>query len=256
MEPNKNIVNKKIIVIVALIIIAFGAFWLLNKNNQPNNGQIQNDQNPNVSQNISTSTATTSITIEDIDNPNLNDPKEVAWQLFQKYLTFNKNHDLEGVRGVVYKIAPICADPTKKVDCEKRMDQAYYYGSALKKSDFVNVWSDSKQTILSSDFKIEQDDETISRVRSIIFFVKQNDGFKMLSFSPFKGAVSQKGSASNEELHDRVVIYTEDKDEDGISDYNEQCLGVTEGQTCIKTDPKLRDTDHDGYWDGVEVLMK
>jgi hypothetical protein len=190
--------------------------------------------------------------------PLSNDPKDVAWAVFQKYLAYNKNLDLESVKSVVYKVASVCEDPKTTIDCQSRMNSAYQFGNALKKEDFVNIWSDKNQTILSTDFHVEEDDVSIGRFRSIIFFIKDESGnFKLLSFSPFKGAAASKDTtASRKEIDDRLVTYTEDNDQDGIADYDEECLAVKEGQTCVKTNQKLRDTNGDGLWDGVEALMK
>lgn len=184
-------------------------------------------------------------------------PKDVAWALFQKYLEYNKDQNLEGVKSVVYKVAAVCNDPKTLIDCKARMGAAYSYGSTLKKEDFTNIWSDEKQIILSTDFEVEEDDVSIGRTRSIIFFVKDEAGdLKMLSFSPSKGAVASKDTAaSRQEIDDRLIIYTEDKDQDGIADYHEQCLDATTEEVCIKTDPKLRDTNGNGLWDGVETLI-
>ena len=188
--------------------------------------------------------------------PLSNDPKDVAWELFQKYLSYNKSKNLEGVRSIVYRVAPVCEDSQTRIECEGRMGAAYAYGSTLRKADFVNAWTDERQTILSTDFKIEADDSAIARNRAIIFFLRDASGdLKLLSFSPVKGAVASRGPASEEELTDRIIIYTEDKDEDGISDYEEECIGAPEDQNCVKTSPKLRDTDGDGLWDGIEVLI-
>lgn len=202
--------------------------------------------------------------IINITLPLSNDPKDVAWALFQKYLQFNKDQNLEGVKSVVYKISSVCNDPKDTIDCKARMGNAYKYGSALKKEDFVNVWSDEKQIILSTDFKSQEDDYTASRARSIIFFIKDETGnqpagetsLKMLSFSPFKGATTPKGTASEQEVKDRLIIYTEDTDQDGIADYIEQCIPADTKDTCIPTNPKIRDTYGDGYWDGIRALMK
>ena len=165
---------------------------------------------------------------------------------------------MEGVKSTVYKVASVCADPKTRIDCEARMGAAYSYGSAFKKEDFTNIWNDEKQIILSTDFEVKEDDISISRTRSIIFFIKDGAGdLRMLSFSPSKGAVAGKDTtASRQEIDDRLIIYTEDKDQDGISDYQEQCLDTKEGEICIKTDPKIRDTNGNGLWDGVEALMK
>lgn len=187
--------------------------------------------------------------------PLSNDPKDVAWALFQKYLGYNKIQDLDGVRSTVYKVASVCDDPKTTIDCKARMSLAYQYGSALKKEDFVNVWSDEKQIILSTDFKTEENVDTLRRTRSIIFFVIDDTGdIRMLSFSPFKGAITSKGAASKEEFDYRILRYTEDKDKDGAMDYHEECLDAKEGEACTKTNPKVRDTDGDGWWDGVEAL--
>ena len=59
-----------------------------------------------------------------------------------------------------------------------------------------------------------------------------------------------------EELENRLVRFTEDKDFDGKEDYLEECLSGTQTENCTKTDPKIRDTDQDGLWDGIETLIK
>lgn len=195
--------------------------------------------------------------VPDITLPLSNAPKDVAWAVFQKYLEYNRNRNLEGVKNTVYKIASVCEDIKTRVDCEARMGLAYQYGSALKKENFVNVWDDEKQIILSTDFKIQEDNSTIGRNRAIIFFIRdESNNLRMLSFSPFKGAVTSKGVASKEELDYRIVRYTEDNDEDGVADYEEECLNTPGDLSCVKTNPKIRDTDGDGWWDGVEVLMR
>ena len=190
--------------------------------------------------------------------PLANDPKTLAWNLFQKYVGFNKARDLDGVKSVVYKIAAVCLDPKTRIDCEARMGAAYEYGSALKKEDFVNVWSDERQTILVTDFWTEESSayESIGRFRSIIFFVKDDQGvLKLLSFTPSQGGATSKGSASDAELQGRIVRWTEDNDKDGLADYGEECLATNDSDECTKTNPRSRDTDSDGLWDGTEFFM-
>lgn len=191
--------------------------------------------------------------------PLSNDPLDIAWATFTKYLAFNKEQNLAGVKSVVYKVASVCDDPKTLIDCKARMGSAYSYGSNLKKADFVNVWQDEKQIILATDFWLESstDLDQYGRFRSIIFFVKGADGeWKLLSFSPTKGGATNKGSASQAEVDDRIIHYTEDNDKDGLADYEEECLNKPNDLTCLKTSPKLRDTNGNGLWDGVEALMK
>ena len=70
------------------------------------------------------------------------------------------------------------------------------------------------------------------------------------------GNATNKGAANQEEVDTRLIIYTEDKDKDGIADYIEECIPADIKDTCVPTNPKIRDTDGDGLWDGVEALMK
>ncbi|MEK7200627.1 MAG: hypothetical protein AAB672_00645 [Patescibacteria group bacterium] len=242
---------KKIITItgiIALILVLFFVFRNTSLAPVVNNNSGTNTEKIKIDPNIPGQTL-----------PLSNDPKDVAWALFQKYLAFNKARDFEGVKSVVYKIASVCTDPKTRIDCEARMNSAYQYGSTLKKEDFVNIWSDENQIILSTDFWLESIEklDQYGRFRSIIFFVKGADNeWKLLSFSPTMGNATNKGAANQEEVDTRLIIYTEDKDKDGIADYIEECIPADIKDTCVPTNPKIRDTDGDGLWDGVEALMK
>lgn len=183
-------------------------------------------------------------------------PRGIAWRAFEKYLEANKAKDLETLKTLVYKVAPVCEDPETLADCKSRMNLAYEYGVALKKKSFTNVWEDQKQLILTTDFWTEENETAFGRFRSIIFFIKTESGeLKLVSFSPFKGARLSKGEASIEELTDRAIRYTEDNDMDGLADYDEECLDEKTKATCTKTDIRSRDTDQDGLWDSLEALM-
>lgn len=242
---------KKIIVLLIILVAVLSGFYVI-KNNENVDPTLQTDP-----ENIGKITINPEV--PDITLPLSNDPKDAAWNLFQKYLEYNKTRNLAGIKSVVYKIAPVCEDPKTRIDCEARMGAAYSYGNAFKKSDFVHFWSDEKQAILATDFWIEnnKDMNLIGRFRSIIFFLKDEAGnLKMLSFSPTQGGATGRGEASEEELTARVTRWSEDTDQDGIADYNEECLGAKEGEVCNKTNPKMRDTDGDGLWDGVQALIQ
>jgi hypothetical protein len=249
--------RNKILYVIVVILVATGLFVVLNRGNKtsniPANGLVA-EQSNQIDQSGNSSVVPQ---LPNITLPFSSAPKDVAWDLFQKYLEFNRKRDLEGVRSTVYKVAPVCDDPKGRLDCEARMGLAYNYGSALKKEDFVNVWNDQYQIILSTDFKIQEDDTAISRKRGIIFFIRNENGdLKLLSFSPSKGAFSTKGDAPKEEIDARIIRWSEDNDNDGIADYSEECLDAQDKNTCTKTDPKKRDTNGNGWWDGVEALMK
>ncbi len=241
---------KKIIYLVPVVAIILVAVWVGTRKGVPPpvTTVVEEENTPLVEE----------PTLPDQTLPLSSDPKTLAWNIFQKYVSYNKAHNLEGVKSVIYKLSPVCSNPAKKVECEARMDAAYEYGSEMNKGDFVNVWTDSKQTILSTDFWLETSKETDSfgRFRSTMFFVKDTEGnLKLLSFNPTQGGATVKGSATQEEIDTRIIRYTEDNDQDGRADYDEECLAVTKGTVCTKTNPSLRDTDGNGWWDGVDTLL-
>lgn len=244
--------KKKIILAILFIALLVGAF-ILSKNKAPvevveDGKQVDETgkENPEVVQNTPTSQS------------DFVDPKTEAWILFQKYLTYNKENNLDGVKSTVYKISTMCNTPKPSDECNSRMSSAYLYGADLKKVDFINVWSDSKQIIISTDFWVEDSDDMnlIGKFKTMIFFVRDEGGnLRLLSFNPSKGGATGKGTASSEELNERIDRWTEDLDMDGVADYEEECLHKPNDATCTKTNPKERDTDSDGWWDGTEAIM-
>lgn len=250
--------NKKTIIFVVGILAIIALFWAFNSKLAFSPTATSTPQTSEENNQTDEQSGDTGILVPEQTLPFSNAPKDVAWAVFQKYLSYNKDKNLEGVKSVVYKVAPVCEDSKTRIDCEARMGSAYSYGSALKKEDFTNVWNDEKQIILSTDFWLEsaKDLDQYGRFRSILFFVKGADNnWKLLSFSPYAGGAVNKGAASQEEIDSRLIIYTEDNDKDGMADYEEECLNKPNDSTCIKTSPKLRDTDGDGLWDSVEALM-
>lgn len=247
--------NKKIIIIIGILALALILFFVFKNVSFAPVAETPQEGTPETNvEKIKIEPSMPGITL-----PLSNDPEDVAWAVFQKYLGYNKDQNLEGVRSMVYKVASVCNDPKTTIDCKARMGLAYQYGSVLKKEDFVNIWSDEKQIILSTDFWLEssKDLDQYGRFRSIIFFVKGADNnWKLLSFSPTKGGATNKGAASQEEVDARVIRYTEDNDKDGIADYEEECLNKPDDLNCVKTNTKIRDTNGDGWWDGVEALIK
>ena len=48
-----------------------------------------------------------------------------------------------------------------------------------------------------------------------------------------------------------------DSDEDGIVDKDEKCEGAAQyDPRCTKTDPNKKDTDGNGWWDGIDAQLK
>ncbi|MBI2673822.1 MAG: hypothetical protein HYX23_00900 [Candidatus Zambryskibacteria bacterium] len=74
-----------------------------------------------------------------------------AWNIFQNYLKFAKNHDLIGIRSLSHQISATCNDPAKENDCFALMDSVYSFASPLKLSDFNHIQSDERQIVMYTD---------------------------------------------------------------------------------------------------------
>lgn len=248
--------NKKIVLIVsllALVLVIFLTSKYLPKKSPATD--LTNTETQTLDEEVVASSTKPASTNQSATQTT----KEIAWNLFQKYLSYNKDLNLSGVKSTVYKVAEICNTVEPTQDCKDRMNSAYSYGSAFEKNKFTNVWSDEKQIILSTDFWTEEIKELkqYGRFRSIIFFIKDKDGaWKMLSFSPFQGKTIDGNGLSSEEVSEKAILYTKDEDKDGVADYDEECSNQPEGSKCIKTNSELRDTDLDGLWDGTDLLVK
>jgi hypothetical protein len=221
-------------ILILVIILGLGAIWYgwHNKAEAP----IQ----PVAGEENSTSTP---VVIEEKPVVNLTG-EELAWQVFQNYLAYNKAHDLEKVKSVVYKISPICESPASTTECFARMDAAYEFGSKMKKAGMVNYWEDAKQAILSSEPKLVDNEKTIGYSKEIIYFVKVGGQLKLLRFYPSKTiALPKEGALDLEGIRIAAENGIADEDQDGLEDARDN-------------NPNKKDADGDGWWDGTEVQME
>ena len=103
----------------------------------------------------------------------------------------------------------------------------------LSTETIEHYWKDKKQTIINTNSN------------ATIFYIRDSEGnAKILVIST-------------------STYYTEDiptdTDQDGRYDEDENCTSTYYNifeEDCIKTDASKRDTDEDGYWDGIEVEAK
>jgi hypothetical protein len=188
-----------------------------------------------------------------------------AFNTLSGYQAALKNHDVSGLKTYSYKVSDTCQNTASTTECFARMDTAAGMVAQFfaNKAAFTNVWFDNKQTILSTDYKLEDatTSPTASENRSIMFFARDNSGhLKVIYFSqPYDSIVWTKiGGATDE---NQVVLALKnmiiDSDSDGLTDQTENCtfLGV-DPATCVKTDPNKRDTNKDGWWDSTEIFVK
>jgi len=241
--------NKIIIAIVVVVLAGLGFYFFQNRGSAP---VVEIEHN-------ATSTPETGTKLTNFD---------LAWNVLQQYLAYAKAHDVAGVEKLSYQLTDSCKkyneSEANKTDCDARMNTVYNFGYSFKKSDFIYEWSDKKQIILSTDWAVSGEADYSARMRSIIFFIVDGSTIKVLSFKPAQGTIVSKFDKkegepevklSEAEVQRRLVEFTEDKDKDGIEDFVEQCLGSSNTKDCVKTDPTKRDSDRDGWWDGVEALF-
>lgn len=186
--------------------------------------------------------------------------RDQAWIVLNQYLAYAKAKNIEGLKTVSYQLSDSCKNYTvseeNKKDCDAKMETVAFLGQELKKERFIYTWSDKKQIILATDFRNEENDVRISKSRGIVYFVIDSNGsIKLLSFNHAKGAFIDKANFPKEQWEERLTTFTADKDEDGKEDYLETCSSATQIKGCVKTDPTKKDTNGNGWWDGIEVLF-
>jgi hypothetical protein len=189
-------------------------------------------------------------------NPSL---KSEALEVFGHYLTSAKAHDKEGLGQAAYKLSNTCLDDSQKDNCEALMDNAYFFGSDISTSTLTHEWQDEQQLILSSDFEVSTSTgtSTIAYIRNIVYFgLNKGTEPKIIYFSPADGAAFRIGTSTEEEVILKLKAKVKDTDEDGVPDVVETCQDSQLDETCQKTDPKKRDTDGDGWWDGTEKFLR
>ncbi|MEK7175912.1 MAG: hypothetical protein AAB695_00875, partial [Patescibacteria group bacterium] len=88
----------------------------------------------------------------DLNFPGLfpdNDPiKTEAWNVFERYLEFAKNHDLTGLKALSHQTSGACADPAQEETCFALMDGIYKIGKTFDRSGFKYKAADARQIIM------------------------------------------------------------------------------------------------------------
>jgi ABC-type Na+ efflux pump permease subunit len=174
------------------------------------------------------------------------------WAVFDKQKEYGQAKDFGGYMSLSYNQYPAC---TNKAECDMIFEIVNAVADSINKNEYVNKWEDSKQIILSTKVKKTDTSTERSYRKDYLFFVKDSNGnVKVLGNSSSGLSISKSGSNStNEAQTAELEISVLDTDQDGISDIKEKCEGASQyDKSCKKTDPTKRDTDGDGWWDGVE----
>lgn len=182
---------------------------------------------------------------------------KLAWTVFSEYLSAAKAHDINKLKEFSRELSSTCSDPTKTKECNLLMDDVATVGATLHEEDFTHILFDDKQIILSTDFKKEDYSQLRGYAHSVIYFTRDGLGNPLVTgFGPTQGRYLAKlPNQAEAELEAALAERLIDADKDGISDFVESCLEVEKDKTCTKTDPTRRDTDGNGYWDGIEYFF-
>jgi hypothetical protein len=131
----------------------------------------------------------------------------------------------------------------------------YNENMKLNKADFVNKWQDDKQAIFSTNPVRTETADSNGYTQTKISFIKDNGAWKILLISPSNSWSVLKSTGASGEKDLQAMI--SDSDKDGLTNWEETCSGANHYNTsCVKTDPNKRDTNGNGWWDGIEIDMK
>lgn len=249
--------NKQLLAALAvLIIVIFGIFLLTQRD-----GSLPVAPAP-ATTTAGASTATTTPTpatttvksiITSIFKPTaaVFDPRD-PWQVLAKYFSYAKAHDIAGIKSLSYQQSTACSNAKKQEECFALIDGVYAFKDRLKPDLFPEKREDAKQLALLGPI-VKDDSLGYGYKQGIIIFTKTAAGeLRLLTFNPDRGWYLMVDSADqNIEGHEsRVRTMMEDADQDLKDDREEACVG--EADDCVITDVTKRDTDGDGWWDGVE----
>lgn len=182
------------------------------------------------------------------------------WNIYSQYLKFAKNQDRDSLKKVSYQLSQACTPTPVTDECKSKMSAVYEAGKSITRNDFSEVWSDQKQAIVLSEAKKLEDSQSVGYQKSIIIFAKNSQGqYGLLALDPQRSWLAKKSATTtNESLYKTVGDSMIDSDKDGVTDDFEKCIfpdSLIILSDCIKTDPSKRDTNGDGWWDGVGMYV-
>ncbi|MFH0856619.1 MAG: hypothetical protein V1860_01845 [bacterium] len=172
-----------------------------------------------------------------------NNYSTLIWEFLDEYKgIINKNGTtLDNLKKYVYNSSEIsylsaeeCASLFPNISIEECNQEIFNMGSGKESLNKItnnnsDIYADKNQGIIFSNMESGN---------TKIYIVKNNDQWKLLKI--------YTSSSSDSDL-----------DHDGISNEEEKCEGIyAYTSDCIPTDPKNKDTNSDGWWDGIEKAME
>jgi hypothetical protein len=197
-----------------------------------------NDQNATSDEDSNTNEAQDNVA--DVDLASF----DAEWSVYEKSEKYIANKDMEGLNSMTYdeySMEEILSEfQTSNAEVKEEdvweLLQGPWTGpdsEEPQKNEFSILQKDEQQTIIATE--ITQEGEFYDRY--FMYFVR-NEGKYLL--------VSHRSSTLSGN-------WFTDSDKDGATDRVERCEGANEfNEDCVVTDPNKKDSDGDGWWDGVE----
>jgi len=180
------------------------------------------------------------------------------WPVFDKLLLALKNKDISAYNMYSYR----AFDPGQESEFIQGAPIILEMLATINKSDYVNKWQDDKQAIYSTNLKQDNQTDSFGYKKGLIKFVKKDGIWKII---PSLGEQSWGVTAittmdgpkrTQAEADKELSVMTLDTDKDGLTDNEETCSGAKQfDKQCVKTDPNKKDTNGDGWWDGIEAKL-
>ena len=183
---------------------------------------------------------------------------EDLWAVFDKETLALKNNDLAEFNKYSYKQVPAQAAS----QFSQFAPMMYQQNAKVNKNDYVNKWQDEKQAIYSTNPQKNNTTDSYGYNVGVVTFVKTNGSWEVLSSGvgyfgetaiTAVGEPNRTQAQADKDLQAMML----DSDKDGLTDQEELCLGASQyDKTCVKTDPNNKDSNGNGWWDGIEAKMK
>lgn len=250
MNMQKNLMTKnKLVIAVAIIIIVAIGFYFFDKKTAVA-PEVSAPQD-NLSLNNANASSSTSTLVTKGSSEVASDP----WTAFDDAGNALKDADATAYNGFSFRqVGP------KDLDQFHQMAPLIYksYYMNLKKSDYVNHWQDNNQAIYFTTPARNDSTDSYGYSERRVMFVKTDNSWKVLAVS-FPAWSILKASSTGEtadQVEQKLQSMMKDSDQDGVIDNDENCLGPDNANGCVKTDPSKRDTNGNGWWDGIEDFMR
>lgn len=204
--------SKYIAIVIALVVLGGAYFFKLPAPRQIENGDGANLMLPSMSFSLS------NLRMPNLMVKPLPPEGERAWTIFEQYMRFAKEKNLEGVKSLSHQVSETCKNPATLKDCESLMESVASFTGNLRKEDFQNVFFDDRQIVMFTNPIETVEGDTLAQV--ILFFTRRDSGEPKVLGMRF--------------------CFRKKTDED---------------KQCFSADPATRDQDGNGWWDTVESLF-